>query len=63
MPISQRACSGYRSLEDVTLPLGPLTAFVGPNGSGKTSLLRAMIDSFKSLRYQVGARWLHFRKE
>lgn len=42
MPISQIACSGYRSLENVTLPLGPLTAIVGPNGSGKTSLLRTM---------------------
>lgn len=42
MPISRITCNGYRSLEDVTMPLGPLTAIVGPNGSGKTSLLRAM---------------------
>ncbi|HXH12358.1 MAG TPA: AAA family ATPase [Alphaproteobacteria bacterium] len=32
----------YRCLEHVELPLERLTAFVGPNGSGKTSLLRAI---------------------
>ena len=31
----------YRCLENVDLPLEQLTAFVGPNGSGKTSLLIA----------------------
>ncbi|MCL6649570.1 MAG: ATP-dependent endonuclease [Chloroflexi bacterium] len=44
----------YRSLEDVDVPLTPLTAFVGPNGSGKTSLLRALNlvlgDAWPSLR-------------
>ncbi|WP_447973910.1 ATP-dependent nuclease [Nitrospira sp. Kam-Ns4a] len=32
----------YRSLADVDVPLESLSAFVGPNGSGKTSLLRAL---------------------
>lgn len=32
----------FRCLEDVDMPLGPLTAFVGPNGSGKTTILRAI---------------------
>ena len=32
----------FRCLEDVDVPLGPLTAFVGPNGSGKTTILRAI---------------------
>lgn len=31
----------YRCFEDVHVPLGPLTVFVGPNACGKTSLLRA----------------------
>ena len=36
-----RVCN-YRCLENVELPLEQLTAFVGPNGSGKTSLLRGI---------------------
>jgi predicted ATP-dependent endonuclease of OLD family len=36
-----RVCN-YRCLESVELPLEQLTAFVGPNGSGKTSLLRSI---------------------
>lgn len=36
------AVSGYRSLRDVTLALGPLNVVTGPNGSGKSSLYRAL---------------------
>lgn len=36
------AVSGYRSLRDVVLPLGPLTVITGPNGSGKSNLYRAL---------------------
>ncbi|MHC2999160.1 AAA family ATPase [Microbacterium sp. HJ5] len=36
------AVSGYRSLRDVVLPLGPLTVVTGPNGSGKSNLYRAL---------------------
>lgn len=32
----------FRCLEDIDVPLGRLTAFVGPNGSGKTTILRAI---------------------
>ncbi|WP_298887426.1 AAA family ATPase [uncultured Serinicoccus sp.] len=36
------AVHGYRSLRDVVLPLGRLTVVTGANGSGKSSLYRAL---------------------
>jgi predicted ATPase len=36
------AVSGYRSLREVTLALGPLNIVTGANGSGKSSLYRAL---------------------
>ncbi len=40
--ISRLAISGYRSLRDVRLELGALTVVTGANGSGKSSLYRAL---------------------
>lgn len=40
--ISTLAISGYRSLRDLTLPLGQLNLVTGANGSGKSSLYRAL---------------------
>lgn len=36
------AVSGYRSLRDLVLPLGPLNLVTGANGTGKSSLYRAL---------------------
>jgi predicted ATPase len=40
--ITKLAISGYRSLRDVVLGLAPLTVITGANGSGKSSLYRAL---------------------
>ena len=43
MSIISRLCiSGYRSLRDVRLEIGRLTVVTGANGSGKSSLYRAL---------------------
>lgn len=36
------AISNYRSLLQLTIPLGPLNVITGPNGSGKSNLYRAL---------------------
>ena len=36
------AINNYRSLQDLVLPLGPLNLVTGANGSGKSSLYRAL---------------------
>ncbi|WP_375382659.1 AAA family ATPase [uncultured Sphingomonas sp.] len=40
--INRLAISGYRSLRDVVIDLGGLTVVTGANGSGKSSLYRAL---------------------
>jgi predicted ATPase len=40
--ITRLAISGYRSLRDIRLSLGSLTVVTGANGSGKSSLYRAL---------------------
>lgn len=40
--ITRLAISGYRSLRDVRVALGPLNVVTGANGSGKSSLYRAL---------------------
>ena len=40
--LTSLAVSGYRSLRDLTLALGPLNVVTGANGSGKSSLYRAL---------------------
>ena len=40
--LSTLAVRGYRSLRDLVLPLSPLTVVTGANGTGKSSLYRAL---------------------
>lgn len=40
--LTQLAVSGYRSLQQLTLPLGGLTLVCGANGCGKSNLYRSL---------------------
>ena len=42
MTVRRLHVEGYRSLTDVTIDFGRITVVVGPNGSGKTNLYRAL---------------------
>lgn len=42
MRVKSVSIRNYRSLRDVTVSLEGLTVLIGPNGSGKTSVLRAL---------------------
>lgn len=42
MPIAAVSIGGYRSIQQIRFPVGPLSVFVGRNGVGKTNLYRAL---------------------
>ena len=42
MAVTQLDIAGYRSVQKLSLPLGRVNVVVGPNGSGKTNLYRAL---------------------
>lgn len=44
---------GFRSLHDVTVPLGDLTVLVGPNGSGKTNVLNVLRLLAATIRFDL----------
>jgi len=49
----------YKSLEDVTIPLRPLTVFVGPNNAGKSNILDCLLFLLELL--ELGAPSVHSR--
>ncbi|MCP3104111.1 AAA family ATPase [Myxococcus sp. K15C18031901] len=42
MPLTRLHVSGYRSVRELSLELGPVNVIVGANGSGKSNLYRAL---------------------
>lgn len=44
---------GFRSLASATVPLGPLTVLVGPNGSGKTNVLNVLRLLSATIRFDL----------
>lgn len=58
--ITMLRARGFRSLEDVTVPLGPLSVLVGPNGSGKSNVLNVLRFLATTVRFDLGvavAQW------
>jgi predicted ATP-dependent endonuclease of OLD family len=53
--IKRLEVKNFRCLRDVTIELGPLTVLVGPNASGKSAVLRALMLPNWSLE----DRWRH----
>jgi len=41
--LTQLRVRNYKSLEDVTIPVRPLTVFVGPNNAGKSNILDCLL--------------------
>jgi predicted ATPase len=42
MPVTAVSVGGYRSIQQLSLPIAPLTVLVGRNGVGKTNLYRSL---------------------
>lgn len=42
MSVQELWIDGYRSVRALRFPLAPVTVVVGPNGSGKTNVYRAL---------------------
>ena len=53
--VSRIKAKSFRSLADVDVTLEPLTVLVGPNGSGKTNLLKVIQFIANSARYDVSS--------
>lgn len=52
--------TGFRSLKDVELRLGPMTVLVGPNATGKSTVLRGLEPSF--VKQDVAEYWQRDRE-
>jgi len=55
--ITKIAISGYRSLRDIRIALGQLSVITGANGSGKSSLYRALRLLAEIAQAASSSRW------
>ncbi len=53
VPISRLRVKNFRSLADIDVELGSLSVLIGPNGSGKTNILRALSFLSDIARFDV----------
>jgi AAA15 family ATPase/GTPase len=53
MRIKRVWIQGFRSLRNVEIPFDDITTFIGPNGVGKSSVLRALNWFFHGSRDEV----------
>jgi hypothetical protein len=51
--ITQFHVQNYKALRDITLPLTPIHVLIGPNDSGKTSILEAIAALCRSAEYPL----------
>ena len=54
--ITRFRVQNYKALRDVTLDLTPVHVLIGPNDSGKTSILEAMAALCRSVDHPVADR-------
>jgi predicted ATPase len=57
--IQQVKISNFRALKDVAVQLRPLTVLVGPNDSGKTSFLEALLLHLRHAKFTREDFWRH----
>ena len=53
--IKELIIKNFRSIEDLTINLGVINFFIGPNNSGKSNIMKALSlclgDTYPSVRY------------
>ena len=51
----------FKSIENLTLPLGRVTVLIGENGAGKSNVLEAVAFYFAAAEAKLDSEFLHAR--